>query len=55
MFYTGTIGGGALSPALYGVVSDLAGVPTMMILVAGVVLLTLPLAWRLRPALTAPL
>ena len=51
MFYTGTIGGGAASPALYGLLSDLAGIPSMMALVAGVVLLTLPLAWLLRPAL----
>ncbi len=51
IFYTGTIGAGALSPALYGLVSDTAGVPIMMALIAGVVLLTLPLAWALRPAL----
>jgi FSR family fosmidomycin resistance protein-like MFS transporter len=54
IFYTGTIGGGATSPALYGLVSDMAGVPAMMGLVAGVVLLTLPLAWALRPALGEP-
>lgn len=51
IFYTGTIGAGALSPALYGLVSDVAGIPAMMGLVAAVVLLTLPLAWLLRPAL----
>ncbi len=51
IFYTGTIGAGALSPALYGLVSDAAGVPRMMVLIAAVVLLTLPLTWALRSAL----
>lgn len=53
IFYTGAIGAGALSPALYGLVSDAAGVPTMMALIAAIVLATLPLAWALRPALRA--
>jgi FSR family fosmidomycin resistance protein-like MFS transporter len=53
LFYTGAIGAGALSPALYGLASDAAGVPAMMGLIAGVVLITLPLAWALRPALRA--
>jgi MFS family permease len=51
IFYTGAIGAGAVSPALYGLASDAVGVPTMMALIAGVVLLTLPLAWALRPSL----
>jgi MFS transporter, FSR family, fosmidomycin resistance protein len=51
IFYTGTIGAGALAPALYGLVSDAAGVPRMMVLIAAVVLLTLPLTWALRSAL----
>ena len=51
IFYTGTIGAGALSPALYGLVSDAAGVSRMLVIVAAAVLLTLPLAWALRPAL----
>ena len=54
IFYTGTIGGGALSPAFYGLFTDFAGVPATMGLVAGVVLLTLPLAWWLHPALAEP-
>ena len=53
IFYTGGIGAGALSPVLYGLVSDLIDVPVMMVLIAAVVLLTLPLTWRLRPALRA--
>jgi FSR family fosmidomycin resistance protein-like MFS transporter len=53
IFYTGGIGAGALSPVLYGLVSDLIDVPVMMLLIAAVVLLTLPLTWGLRPALRA--
>ncbi len=48
VFYTGTIGAGALSPALYGLFSDAIGLSAAMLLVAAVVLLTLPLAWQLR-------
>jgi MFS transporter, FSR family, fosmidomycin resistance protein len=51
IFYTGGIGAGALSPVLYGLVSDLIDVPVMMMLIAAVVLATLPLTWALRPAL----
>jgi len=51
IFYTGTIGSGALAPVLYGVVGDLLGVPAALLLVAGVVTLTLPLSLALRPAL----
>jgi hypothetical protein len=32
-------------------VSDLLSVPVMMMLIAAVVLVTLPVAWGLRPAL----
>ena len=53
IFYTGGVGAGALAPVLYGLVSDFATVPTMMMLVAGIVLVTLPLAWRLGPYLHA--
>ena len=48
IFYTGGVGAGALSPVLYGLLGDLASVPAMMMLVAAVVLVTLPLSWRLR-------
>ena len=51
IFYTGGVGAGALSPVLYGMVSDLLSVPAMMVLVAAVVLVTLPLVWGLRPVL----
>ena len=51
IFYTGTIGGGAISPAIYGLLGDAVNVPTALIAVAGMCLLTLPLALVLRPAL----
>jgi MFS transporter, FSR family, fosmidomycin resistance protein len=51
IFYTGTIGAGAVSPAIYGVLGDAVGVTSALMVVAGVVLLTLPLTLVLRPAL----
>ncbi|MGH6790204.1 MAG: MFS transporter [Pseudolabrys sp.] len=53
IFYTGTIGAGAVSPAIYGLLGDAVGVPTALIVVAGMVLLTLPITLVLRPALAA--
>jgi len=52
VFYTGTIGAGALAPVPYGVLGDALGVPTALIVVAAIVLLTLPLSLVLKPALT---
>jgi FSR family fosmidomycin resistance protein-like MFS transporter len=51
VFYTGTIGSGAIAPMLYGVVGDAFGVWHALTLVAVMVLFTLPLAALLRPAL----
>jgi predicted MFS family arabinose efflux permease len=51
IFYTGTIGSGAISPAIYGLLGDAVGIPTALMAVAGICLLTLPLAIALRPAL----
>jgi MFS family permease len=51
LFYTGTIGAGALSPAMYGLVGDVLGVPVAMLMIAALVLITLPLAWRLSALL----
>jgi MFS family permease len=51
VFYTGTIGAGALAPALYGLLSDAIGLTPAMLFVAAVVLLTLPLAWQLTRVL----
>ncbi len=53
VFYTGTIGAGAIAPAAYGLVGDLIGAPATLAVVAAVCLLTLPLALVLRPALPA--
>jgi FSR family fosmidomycin resistance protein-like MFS transporter len=53
IFYTGTIGAGAVSPALYGLLGDAVGVPNALLVVASLVLLTLPLSLALRPALAS--
>jgi MFS family permease len=50
IFYTGTVGSGALSPILYGFVGDRFGVNQTLAVVACAVLLTIPLALLLRPA-----
>ncbi len=51
IFYTGTIGAGALAPILYGLLGDRIGVMTTLATIAAVVLATVPLAFALRPAL----
>ncbi len=51
IFYTGTIGAGAVSPAIYGLLGDAIGVTSALVVVAAVVLLTLPITLMLRPAL----
>jgi MFS family permease len=51
IFYTGTIGAGAISPVIYGLLGDAAGVPAALLTVAAVVLVTLPVTLALRPAL----
>jgi MFS family permease len=51
IFYTGTIGAGAAAPAIYGLLGDAVSVPIALMAVAGVCLITLPLALVLRPAL----
>jgi FSR family fosmidomycin resistance protein-like MFS transporter len=53
VFYTGTIGAGASAPILYGFVGDALGIPGTLAVVACIVLVTLPLALVLRPALAA--
>jgi len=53
IFYTGAIGAGALAPALFGIVGDLLGVNAALAVIACAVLLTLPLALILKPALPA--
>jgi MFS transporter, FSR family, fosmidomycin resistance protein len=51
IFYTGTIGAGALAPVIYGLVGDALGVSTSLMIIAAMLLLTLPLALALRPEL----
>jgi predicted MFS family arabinose efflux permease len=53
IFYTGTIGAGAVSPAIYGLLGDAVGIPAALMVIAAVVLVTLPITLVLRPALTA--
>jgi MFS transporter, FSR family, fosmidomycin resistance protein len=48
VFYTGSIGAGVVWPALYGLLSDTIELTTAILLIATIVLLTLPLAWQLR-------
>jgi FSR family fosmidomycin resistance protein-like MFS transporter len=54
IFYTGTIGAGAASPAIYGLLSDAVGVAAAVVTIAAIVLVTLPVTLPLRRALTAP-
>ena len=51
LFYTGTIGGGAIAPVIYGLVGDAIGPDHAIVIVAAVCLATLPLAWLLAPLL----
>ncbi|HLA20584.1 MAG TPA: MFS transporter [Pseudolabrys sp.] len=53
IFYTGTIGAGAVSPAIYGLLGDAVGVPSALMVVAAVVLITLPITLMLRPVLAS--
>jgi predicted MFS family arabinose efflux permease len=43
IFYTGAIGSGAVAPILYGLIGDTIGVPNTLMVIAGVVMMTLPL------------
>ena len=48
VFYTGTIGSGAIAPIFYGLVGDAPGVPLALAVVAALVLATLPLVLLIR-------
>jgi MFS family permease len=48
VFYTCGIGSGAVSPFLFGMLSDVIGVSITLTLIAGIVLLTLPMTIPLR-------
>jgi len=45
LFYTATIGSGALAPVVFGRLGDATGIAAAMGVLAAVLLLTLPLAW----------
>ena len=53
LFYTGSIGGGAVAPVLFGALGDVIGVPAALLMLAALLLLTLPLAWRVQQSLQA--
>ena len=53
IFYTATIGAGAISPSIYGLLSDLIGINSTVTLVAVVVLATFPLTFFLRGKMAA--
>jgi MFS family permease len=48
IFYTGTLGAGALAPTLSGLVGDLIGLDKAVMLAGALALVTLPLAFLLR-------
>ncbi|KAA5608196.1 MFS transporter [Rhodovastum atsumiense] len=52
LFYTGTIGSGAISPVAYGMLGDQVGAPWATAATAIVALAILPLAFALAPHLT---
>jgi FSR family fosmidomycin resistance protein-like MFS transporter len=54
LYYTVTIATSAVAPTIYGLLSDAAGVPQTLTVVALVVLVTIPLCLVLRSAVAAP-
>jgi MFS transporter, FSR family, fosmidomycin resistance protein len=53
LYYTITLGASAIAPTLYGLMSDVVGVTPTLLVVAGLVLITVPLALVLRTALSS--
>ena len=53
IFYTGTIGSGAIAPILYGMIGDLLSVNIALVVVACLVLTTLPLVLAIRSKVVA--
>jgi MFS family permease len=51
LFYTGTIGGGALAPVLFGRLGDVTGITVAVMTLAAILLLTLPLSWCVQRGL----
>ena len=48
IFYTVTLGSGAIAPSIYGLMSDMIGIRTTIVIVACIVLITIPLTLPLR-------
>ena len=53
LFYTLSVGSGALAPVAFGVLSDLSNLETTLTTLAAMVLTSVPLCWLLRPSLAA--
>jgi MFS transporter, FSR family, fosmidomycin resistance protein len=54
LYYTLSVGASALAPSILGLVSDVVGPATTLVIVSLVVLVTIPLALVLRSTVTAP-
>ena len=54
LYYSVTIATSALAPSLYGIVGDVAGVTATLVIVAAVVLVTIPLCLVLRASVAEP-
>jgi MFS family permease len=54
LYYTVTIMSSALAPSVYGLLSDLAGVSTTLVVVSALVLTTIPLCLVLRSSVAEP-
>jgi len=54
LYYSVTIATSALAPSLYGIVGDVAGVTATLVIVAVVVLVTIPLCLVLRASVAEP-
>jgi MFS transporter, FSR family, fosmidomycin resistance protein len=54
LYYTLSVGASALAPSIFGLVSDVVGPATTLVIVSLVVLVTIPLALILRSTVTAP-
>jgi MFS-type transporter involved in bile tolerance (Atg22 family) len=53
LYYTLSVGASALAPVVYGLTSDAAGVTATLVIVALLVLVTIPLCLVLRPVVAA--
>jgi MFS transporter, FSR family, fosmidomycin resistance protein len=53
VFYTGTIGSGAIAPVFYGLIGDATSVPLTLTVVAALVMTTLPLVLVIRRQVAA--